>query len=180
MQEEIFDVVNERDEVVGQLPRSEVHRLGLRHRAVHVLIFNARGEIFLQKRSMKKDNFPGAWDSSAAGHLDRGEGYDACALREVKEELGFEMPCVPEKILRIDACEETGQEFVWVYRCESEGPFELNSEEIETGGWFPPEQVTRWIAEKPAEFAPSLICIWRQLYPSGTTQPLGSRRAMTE
>ena len=47
MSEEIFDVVNERDEVIGQKPRSEVHARGLLHRAVHVLVFNARGEIFL-------------------------------------------------------------------------------------------------------------------------------------
>ena len=51
----MFDVVNDRDEVIGQEPRPEVHRLGLRHRAVHVLVFNSRGEVFLQKRSMKKD-----------------------------------------------------------------------------------------------------------------------------
>ena len=51
MTEEIFDVVNERDEVIGQQPRSEVHRLGLMHRAVHVLVFNAAGQVFLQKRS---------------------------------------------------------------------------------------------------------------------------------
>ena len=67
MSEEIFDVVNERDEVIGQAPRPEVHRLGLRHRAVHVLIFNARGEVFLQKRSMSKDTFPSVWDSSKVG-----------------------------------------------------------------------------------------------------------------
>ena len=53
--EEIFDVVNERDEVVGQAARREVHRRGLLHRAVHVLVFNSRGEVFLQKRSMKKN-----------------------------------------------------------------------------------------------------------------------------
>ena len=164
VQDEIFDVVNDRDEVVGQLTRKEVHRQGLKHRAVHVLIFNSRGEIFLQKRSMKKDNFPGTWDSSAAGHLDSGEEYDACAMREVQEELGFRMACVPERILRIEACDETGQEFVWVYRCAHEGPFQLNEEEIEHGDWFSTEHVTRWIAEKPEEFAPSLICIWRALY----------------
>src|SRR3989442_704060 len=88
MSEEIFDVVNEGDEVIGQKPRSEIHRLNLKHRAVHVLVFNARGELFLQKRSMKKDCFPGAWDSSASGHLDTGESYDACAVRELREELG--------------------------------------------------------------------------------------------
>jgi isopentenyl-diphosphate Delta-isomerase len=68
--------------------------------------------------------------------------------------------------MRIEACEETGQEFVWVYRAEHEGPFELHPEEIERGDWFAPEFVTRWIAEKPQEFAPSLVRIWRQM---GTT-----------
>ena len=164
MQDEIFDVVNERDEVIGQLPRKEVHRRGLKHRAVHVLIFNARGEVFLQKRSMKKDNHPGVWDSSASGHLDSGEDYDVCAIREVGEELGVRLECVPKRVLRIDACDETGQEFVWVYQCEQEGPFTLHPEEIETGGWFAVERVTRWIAEAPQEFAPAFICIWRQLF----------------
>jgi len=166
MAEEIFDVVNERDEVIGKLSRKEVHRQNLKHRAVHVLMYNRRGEIFLQKRSMKKDNFPGTWDSSAAGHLDCGETYDACALREVREELGYEMRAIPEKILRIEACEETGQEFVWVYRDQCEGPFNLCPHEIETGGWFTPEAVTQWIKEKPEEFAPSLTCIWQKLYPA--------------
>ena len=57
--EEIFDIVNERDEVVGQNTRREVHARGLWHRAVHVLVFNARGEVFLQKRSMLKDTASG-------------------------------------------------------------------------------------------------------------------------
>src|SRR5690349_7942232 len=108
--EELFDVVDERDEVIGQLPRKEVHRRGLRHRAVHILIYNSRVEIFLQKRSALKDTFPQRWDSSAAGHLNPGEEYDACSVREVQEELGYTVPRVPERILRIDACEETGQE----------------------------------------------------------------------
>ncbi len=161
--DELFDVVNERDEVVGQLARKEVHRLGLRHRAVHVLIYNSKGEVFLQKRSKHKDTFPQRWDSSAAGHLNPGEDYDACAPREVREELGFELACRPQRILRIEACEETGQEFVWVYRCTAEGPFDLNADEIEAGKWVAPEDVTRWTCEKPEDFAPAFLCIWRQL-----------------
>ena len=91
MREEIFDVVNERDEVIGQQPRSEVHHRGLMHRAVHVLVFNGAGQVFLQKRSLKKDRQPGLWDSSASGHVDAGEGYDACAVRELREELGLQL-----------------------------------------------------------------------------------------
>src|SRR5690349_22495761 len=114
MSEEIFDVVNELDEVVGKRQRSEVHRLGLMHRAVHVLVFNARGEIFLQKRSMKKDRQAGLWDSSASGHVDSGEDYDACAVRELREEIGLVLTRPPERLFKINANEETDQEFVWV------------------------------------------------------------------
>ena len=162
MSEEIFDVVNERDEVIGQAPRSEVHRRKLHHRAVHVLVFNARGELFLQKRSMKKDCYPGAWDSSASGHLDRGEDYDVCAVREVREELGVQLPAVPRRLFKIDSCAETGQEFVWIYQCQHEGPFDLHPEEIERGGWFQPAEISRWMEEKPDEFASALILIWRR------------------
>src|SRR5215475_13622629 len=162
MSEEIFDVVNDRDEIIDRRPRSEVHRLGLKHRAVHVLIFNSRGELFLQKRSMKKDTFPGAWDSSASGHLDSGEDYDACAVRELREEIGLNVARAPERLFKIEARAETGQEFVWVYRCEAEGPFELHPEEIESGEWFAPEAVTRWMAERPQEFASALLLIWKR------------------
>ena len=95
MSEEIFDVVNAQDEVVGHRVRHEVHRLGLMHRAVHVLVFNAQGEVFLQKRSLKKDIAAGKWDSSSSGHLDRGEAYDDCAVREVREEIGLHLPQPP-------------------------------------------------------------------------------------
>jgi isopentenyl-diphosphate delta-isomerase type 1 len=160
MAEEIFDVVNEQDEVIGQERRSEVHRLGLRHRAVHMFVFNAKGELFLQKRSMSKDTFPGVWDSSSSGHLDTGETYDACAVRELREELGWSTSQAGEKLFKLDACEETGQEFVWVYRCQGEGPFQLHPEEIETGGWFKPEEITQWMKAHPQEFAPALLKIW--------------------
>jgi isopentenyldiphosphate isomerase len=160
MSEEIFDIVNERDEVVGQSPRSEVHARGLLHRAVHVLVFNARGQLFLQKRSMTKDTAKGKWDSSSSGHVDSGEDYDTCAVREVWEEIGLKLAQPPERILRIEACAETGQEFVWVYRCDSEGPFTLHPEEIERGDWFTPEEISRWVAERPQEFARAFVLIW--------------------
>ncbi len=163
--DEIFDVVNDRDEVIGQRTRGEVHRLGLKHRAVHVLVFNRRGELFLQKRSMKKDTFPGAWDSSAAGHLNQGEDYDACAIREL---WGGNRPANRFDAARpaakgIEARPDTGQEFVWIYRLESEGPFNLHPEEIETGAWFAPDALTRWIAERPQDFASALLLIWKRL-----------------
>jgi isopentenyldiphosphate isomerase len=169
MPDEIFDVVNERDEVVAQRPRHEVHRLGLRHRAIHVLVFNARGEVFLQKRSATKDREPGVWDSSCSGHLDHGEDYDQAAQRELGEELGWQPPSPPQRLFKLPASPATDQEFVWVYRCAGEGPFRLHPEEIETGGWFTPERLQHWLAEQPAAFASAFRHLWPRI-----TDPPGS------
>jgi isopentenyl-diphosphate delta-isomerase type 1 len=160
--DELLDVVNERDEVVNQRPRYEVHRTGLRHRAVHVLLFNAQGELFLQKRSMRKDCFPGAWDSSAAGHLDAGEDYDGCAVRELREELGLEIETPLERLFKVEACNATGQEFVWVYQAKTEGPFQLHPEEIECGAWFPVETLHDWLRNRPQDFASGFVEIWHR------------------
>ena len=170
MTDEVFDVVNERDEVLGQRTRAEVHRLGLMHRAAHVLVFNERGEVFLQKRSMKKDRQPGVWDSSASGHLESGEDYSACAARELREEIGLEPAQPPRRLFKLPASPETDQEHVWVYRCDAEGPFRLHPDEIETGGWFAPDAVTAWMNERPQDFASALRLIWHRLHETNENQ----------
>ena len=164
MPEEIFDVVNERDEVIGRQTRSEVHRLGLMHRAVHVLVFNSRGQVFLQKRSLLKDRQPGVWDSSASGHLDSGEAYDDCAIRELHEEIGLQLTSPPRRLFKLPATTDTDQEHVWIYRCEAEGPFVLHPEEIERGDWYTPDEVTRWMASRPEDFASALLLIWKRIF----------------
>ncbi|SVE63201.1 uncharacterized protein METZ01_LOCUS516055, partial [marine metagenome] len=75
--------------VIGQQPRSVVHAKGLWHRAAHVLVFNTDGKVFLQLRSMSKDNNPGVWDSACSGHVDAGETYTKAAERELMEEIGL-------------------------------------------------------------------------------------------
>src|SRR5438045_7815430 len=122
---EWFDVVDENDQVIGREQRKLVHANGLRHRAVHILLFNAEGEVFLQKRSPWKDMHPNTWDSSCSGHVDSGEDYDVSAHRELGEELGLSTAPALKRLFKIEARPETGQEFVWVYRGECEGPFRL-------------------------------------------------------
>jgi isopentenyldiphosphate isomerase len=163
MPDEIFDVVNQQDEVVDRRPRHEVHHLGLLHRAVHVLVYNRAGRVFLQKRSARKDRHPGVWDSSVSGHVDSGETYDQTAVREVREEIGLELAHPPQRLFKLAACEATDAEFIWIYRCEHEGPFQLNAEEIEAGEWFLPAEVTRWMRDRPEDFAPALIYLWSHL-----------------
>ncbi len=158
--DELFDVVDEQDRVVGQLQRREVHRRKLRHRAVHLLVVNRAGQVFLHQRSQFKDQFPGYWNTSAAGHVGAGEDYDGTARRELEEELGCRPEKPPSPLFKVEAREETGQEFVWVYRVEAEGPFTLHPGEIERGNWFTPAEIDRWLAERPPEIAPALLFLW--------------------
>ena len=160
--DEIFDVVNQFDEVTGQATRKDVHQQRLSHRAVHALAFGADGRIFLQKRSLRKDTSPGCWDSSCSGHLDSGESYDSAVVREVAEEIGLHIGPEHglEPLFKLDACRDTGREFVWVYRLRSEGPFVLHPGEIERGDWFSVAEVNTAIAERPMEFTRSFKYIW--------------------
>ncbi|MBL9186150.1 MAG: NUDIX domain-containing protein [Opitutaceae bacterium] len=158
--DEWFDVVNERDEVVRRETRRVVHATGLWHRAVHILVFDAAGRVFLQKRSMLKDLSPGLWDSSCSGHVDAGEDYDTAAVRELGEEIGLRGAVAPVRWFRIEACVETGWEFVWVYRLNHSGPITVDPREIQYGEWVAPAEVSRWVAAGPGEFCPSFRLIW--------------------
>lgn len=162
MNHEIFDIVDAEDRVTGQVPRAEVHRRGLPHRAIHVQLFNARGEVFIQRRSFSKDNAPGCWDSACSGHLDAGEDYRGAALRELGEELGLEPPPAVWPVFKHPACADTGWEFVWVYRGVHDGPFRLHPEEIIDGRWVEPGALDRELIDTPDAFARSFCLLWRR------------------
>ena len=160
---ETFDVVDRTDTVIGQASREEVHREGLLHRSAHLLVFDGSGRVLLQKRSMSKDRFPGRWDSSVSGHVDSGEGYDQCIVREAMEEIGIRLEATPESLFKIDACEETDQEFTWVYRTYSGGPFTPDEEEVSEIGWFTDDEVNHLVRTDPDSMSPSFALVWSKL-----------------
>ncbi|MGI8956747.1 MAG: 16S rRNA (adenine(1518)-N(6)/adenine(1519)-N(6))-dimethyltransferase RsmA [Chthoniobacterales bacterium] len=163
---EQFAVVDETDRVIGSAARDEVHGNNLRHRAVHIFLFNSVGEILLQKRSRWKDRHPNVWDSSAAGHVGAGEEYDATATRELHEELGVTASL--NRVGQLPARDNNGQEFIWLYRGEHNGPFTPAGSEIDAVQFFAPEAVSRWIEERPGDFAPGFLECWR-VYRSGNS-----------
>lgn len=110
---ELLPVVDENDREIGTAPRWQVHAEGLRHRAVHILVFDGRGRLYLQRRSTAKDTHPLKWTTSASGHVDPGETYQQAATRELKEELGLELKLRP--VGRIAAGPVTENEFTEVY-----------------------------------------------------------------
>jgi isopentenyldiphosphate isomerase len=147
------------DRILRHASRSDVHANNLRHRAVHILIFNPAGEVYLQQRSRWKDRHPLKWDSSAAGHVTGAESYDETARRELKEELGIGVPLT--KISKLPASERTDQEFVWLYRGKLAGTLSPDAAEIETGAFFPETVVDGWVAARPEDFAPGFIECWK-------------------
>jgi 16S rRNA (adenine1518-N6/adenine1519-N6)-dimethyltransferase len=156
---EQFPVVDENDEVRGHATRAEVHGNNLRHRAVHILIFNQFGSLYLQQRSRWKDRHPLKWDSSAAGHVTVGENYDETARRELKEELGIDVPI--ERIFRLTASSRTDNEFIWSYRGIVSGDPAPNKCEIEKGVFFSPAVIDDWTSARPDDFAPAFLECWK-------------------
>lgn len=168
--EELLDVVDENDQVVGVKKRGEIHAQGLMHRSVHILVFNSDAELFIQKRSMNKDNEPGLWDSSAAGHVDSGEDYFSCAVRELGEELGIEVGSSLDVLFRLTASPITGMEHCIVYRCINDGPFELQAEEIDEGAWISPSEMDRRVSAEDPALTRVLQYIWNK-YRNSATAP---------
>ncbi|MBX7157994.1 MAG: NUDIX domain-containing protein [Verrucomicrobiae bacterium] len=163
MKEEIFDVVDEKDRVIGQVTRREIHEKKLLHRAIHIFIFDSRNRLFLQKRSLMKDSHPGKWDSSCSGHLDTGETYAIAAQRELKEELGITFSIsTADRILYLPASEATDQEFIQVFRLMHPGPFQLHPEEISEGQFFEIHHIQQWIEKKPEDFATAFHTIFHK------------------
>lgn len=165
--DEVFDVVDEDDQVMGQKTRAEVHSEGLIHRAVHVFVVGKQGQLLLQKRSMLKDVHPGTWDSSVAGHVDAGESYEQAAMRELEEEMGIVVDEVPGELRHIKPCEGTGWEHVKLFRVHYSGPIRYPAAEIESALWFPLEEVQAWLEARPEDFASGFIECWKAMQGDG-------------
>ncbi|MBI5585454.1 MAG: NUDIX domain-containing protein [Deltaproteobacteria bacterium] len=156
---EPLEVVDEDNRVIGVKKRSEIHREHLRHRSVHMFIFNARGDLYLQKRSPGKDQYPEHWDSSAAGHPNPGETSSEAAHRELDEELGIATELTA--VYRHPACPETGWEFVTLFTGSFDGPLHLNLEEATEGRYFTPAEVEALLIDPTRKVAPGFRLLYR-------------------
>ncbi|CAL2092062.1 NUDIX hydrolase [Tenacibaculum sp. 190524A05c] len=98
--DELIDIVDEQGNYTGKTClKSEAHKFGYFHPTVHIWLFTKEGKILLQKRALSKKVFPGLWDISVAGHIAAGEVIETAALREVEEEIGFNI--LPENLIKI-------------------------------------------------------------------------------
>ncbi len=139
---EPVQIVDRRNRPVDVVPRRVMRQRRLIHRASYILVFNRAGELFVQKRTMGKDIYPGHLDVAAGGVVLAGESYEDSATRELAEELG-----VRDVQLRFlfDQYYEDTDNRVWgrVFSCIHEGPFILQEEEVESGRFMSIEELRR-------------------------------------
>jgi isopentenyl-diphosphate delta-isomerase type 1 len=131
---EYFDVVDSKDRVVGKASREECHSgKKLLHRCAFILVFNSKGEMLMEKRSMKKDLYPGWWDI-VAGHPKLGEEYEKAAKREMREEIG--VTCELKALFKMIVESEREREVAQTFSCMHEGPFRVNRKESDEVRFF--------------------------------------------
>ncbi len=127
--EEVFDICDAEDRVIGQARRADVHARNLLHRAVHVWVFRSNGQLVAQRRSASKDQYPNTLTSSASGHLDAGEDYLTAAIRELEEELGF--TGVPLQFaVKLPASPATAYEHTVLYVITTDAPLTPDAGEV--------------------------------------------------
>lgn len=158
--EEIVQIVDEENRKLGELPRRLMREQGLIHRAGYILVFNAAGELFIQKRTASKDIYPGYWDVAAGGVVQGGESYEQSAERELAEELGIGPG--PLTFL-FDQYYEDADNRVWgrIFSCVHEGPFTLQEEEVEDGRFMLPRMALDLSASEP--FTPDSVLILQRI-----------------
>lgn len=145
--QEIFPIVDEEGRVVGSATRGECHSgTKLSHPVVHMHVFNAHGDIYLQRRPEWKDIQPGKWDTAVGGHIDYGETPEGALLREVREELGitnFKAEFVCKYIF--ESLRE--RELVYVHRTVYDGEIRPSAEELDGGRFWTMQEIREAIGK---------------------------------
>ncbi|MBI3797599.1 MAG: NUDIX hydrolase YfcD [Deltaproteobacteria bacterium] len=157
--DEIVTIVDEHNQVVGAVPRREMRARNLPHRSTYILVFNAQGELYVQKRTMSKDVFPGYYDPATGGVVLAGESYEQGAVRELAEEMGIRD--VPLTWL-FDFYFTDEHTRVWggAFSCVYDGEVSLQAEEVESVALMTVEEILRRSVTEP--FTPDGLYVVRR------------------
>lgn len=160
--DEILDIVDEHDRVIGQSPRGEAYAGGLRHRCVFIQARDAEGRLFVHRRTPVKLVFPSLYDMFVGGVVGAGESYDTAALREAEEELGVSGLPAPEFLFKFLYDNGAGQSW-WsaVYEARCELPVSPQVEEVAWHDFLPDEEIERRLTEW--EWVPDGLAAYERL-----------------
>lgn len=147
-QEEWVDIVNENDEVVGSMPRSEAYdkKMFASMRASWLMIKNSEGKLWIPRRNFNKKVLPGALDGSVVGHVSAGESYEQALIREAWEEVGIDLKKHPYRFLgKLTPGKDSSFCFAAVYELEVDDVPDWNRDDFVEFFWLLPQEVVKKI-----------------------------------
>jgi isopentenyl-diphosphate delta-isomerase len=150
---ELFSVVDENDNLIKGEERSIVHSSKQWHRDIGVFIFNSRGELLVQIRSLDKDKHPNKYDCSVSGHVEYGEEYEEAAVRETKEELGIDNVKIKPVLHCRMVAGPNDYQITKLFKCIYDGKIKPN-EEVSEIRFFELEDLREIIDKEPDKLAP--------------------------
>lgn len=164
--EELVDIVNEKNEIIGKSTRGQAHKKGLIHRALSVVVLNSKRQILLQQRSKNRSIHPLSWDLSTSEHVLAGESYEEAAKRSLKEELGIYAKVkiagkinLQKRKYQVGGKEVFENEMVVMLVSFHEGPFKLDPSEVNQVKFFSIGEVEKMVKEKE-KFTPWFLDEW--------------------
>ena len=137
--DELVDIIDAAGHTIAVVTRREMRARKLPHRCTYVLVFNARGELFIHQRTAIKDVFPSYWDVCIGGVLTAGETFALGAKREIREELGIDADA--EELFSFQYQDAATFAHGMAYQLNHDGPFQLQVEEIVRGEFAPVAEV---------------------------------------
>ena len=162
MTDELFDIVDDNDNVIGQAARSDVHRSGLQHRGVHLLLFDREGRLLIQKRSADRKQYASLWDCSVSEHVQSGESYLDAAARGAKEEMGVDVPGLRPLFKFRMEYGPNDNEISVVFAGEVEpASVKVDAEEVSEVAYVHPSELSASMSQRPQEFCGWFIQIMK-------------------
>ncbi|MBD3361203.1 NUDIX domain-containing protein [Candidatus Woesearchaeota archaeon] len=156
-------VVNKKDEKIDETTREICHAKKLRHRGIHIFIFNKKGEILLQKRSNSKDEYPSYYEASVSGHVLAHENYDDAVLREMEEELGITVSINElQKIKKFEMFFGNEHLFVQLYVLFTKKKPKIHDGEVESFQWISKPNLVKLIKQGKLKFTPEFLAALEQ------------------
>lgn len=148
-------LVNNNDEILGEMEKQKAHKLGVLHRAISIFIFNSKGEMLIQQRSQEKYHSPLLWTNACCSHPRINETYIDAANRRLFEELGFttELKPIFNFIYKADVGNQLIEhELDYVFKGVYDFEIPFNIHEVQQVKWISVQGLTDQIKKTPEEF----------------------------
>ena len=157
--DEIVAIVDEQNNVIGSTPRREMRAHRMLHRSTYILVFNSQGQIYVQKRTMTKDVFPGYFDPATGGVVLAGESYEVSARRELEEEMGIrDVPLT--QLFDFYFADERSRVWGRAFSCTYDGKIVPQVEEVEYVEMMTIDDILRRAATE--QFTPDGLLVVRR------------------